>query len=240
MTPLLELRELTTRHGELVGIDRITLSVAEGTCFPVLGDNGAGKSTLLETVAGLLRPASGRILFAGCDITGLGAEDRVRLGIGISLEGRRLFADLTVLENLRAAVQILRRAERTRAIEAAHELFPQLRDKRRQTAGTLSGGEQQMLALARVLIRQPRLLLLDEPSLGLAPWLASAILRRVLELTTSRVTVLIAEPNAFVLPRSELTGCLLYHGRIVEVAPLEHLRALDAAAIQAKLQPRPQ
>ncbi|MEA2599334.1 MAG: branched-chain amino acid transport system ATP-binding protein [Acidobacteriota bacterium] len=236
MTSVLELQEVTTRYGELVGIDCISLSVPEAACFPILGDNGAGKSTLLETVAGLSRPASGRILLDGRDITRIGVEDRVRLGIGIALEGRRLFADLTVVENLRAAVLLLPRARRPSAIEFAYEIFPQLRAKSRQAAGTLSGGEQQMLALARVLIRQPRLLLLDEPSLGLAPWLAAAILQRVWELTARKVTVIVAEPNTSVLPQAQLTGCLLYRGRIVDIAPVPYLLSLDSAAIQTKLQ----
>jgi branched-chain amino acid transport system ATP-binding protein len=234
LTSALSLRSLTVRYGDVVALRGIDLDIPPACCFAILGANGAGKSSLVGAVAGLVTPAAGRMLLDGRPLGPLAAEERARLGIGTCLEGRRLFVDLTTDENLRAATLVLPVKRRGAALDNVYSLFPRLAERRRQRVGTLSGGEQQMLALGRVLVRDLRVLLLDEPSLGLAPWLAEEIMARVWQLPRRGTAVVIAEQNTSVLPDRSIPSCLLANGEIVAEGALQDVAALDAAAIQAR------
>ncbi len=236
MTPALELRSITVRYGDVFALRGVDLSVPAKSYFAIVGANGAGKSTLVRAVTGLVAPSSGQILLEGEKITSLTPEARARRGLGVSLEGRRLFADMSVDDNLRVSTLVLSEGSRREALEHAYELFPSLANRRRQRAGTLSGGEQQMVALGRALIQQPRVLLLDEPSLGLAPWLAEEILSQVWLLPEKGTTVVVAEQNSAVLPDRTIPACLLYQGHLVGEGTMDEVAALDAAEIQARMQ----
>lgn len=196
---MLEIHDLSTYYGPVRALTAANLKVQNGEIVALIGANGAGKTTLLNTVCGLLTPKHGRIHFEGRDITGQPAESIVRAGICLVPERRQIFSTLSVRDNL--LLGAYPRARRDgKFLEAdivrMFELFPILKERQRQTGGTLSGGEQQMLALARGLMSQPRLLLLDEPSVGLAPLIVQEILRIVADLRTSGVTVLLVEQNA--------------------------------------------
>ena len=192
--PLLEVSELRVNYGAVAAIRGVNLSVSAGEVVALLGANGAGKSTMLRTISGLTRPRGGRIMLQGQAIHRLPPSRIVRLGIGHCPEGRRVFGSLTVAENLRLGAAA--RADRT-GVDADRERiyarFPILRERMTQQAGTLSGGEQQMLALGRALMARPRVLLLDEPSLGLAPLLVQQIFRTLAELKAQGVTMLLVE-----------------------------------------------
>lgn len=233
---LLKLDRVNIRYGDIIALKDVCISVASGSCFVIIGDNGAGKSTLLRTILGLEEPSSGRIIFQGKDIKAMPTDQRVAAGIAMSMEGRQLFPDLTVEENLLAATQILPKTQVRAALDYAYELFPRLHERRQQQAGILSGGEQQMTALARALLQHPRLLLLDEPSLGLAPWLAQEILELVWELPTRGTTVLIAEQNTDVFPDLNMPACYLYRGQVIEIGPVKRIIELDTTEVQTKLQ----
>ncbi len=194
--PLLAIDQVSINYGAVKAVRNVSVEVAPGEVVALLGANGAGKSTLLRCISGLLRPRTGQVLLAGKPIHRLPPARIVRLGIAHCPEGRRLFGSLTVAENLRlGAVGRADRsdvdADRTRMFE----LFPVLRERMKQTAGTLSGGEQQMLALARALMSRPSVLLLDEPSLGLAPLLVRSIFAKLAELKSQQVTMLLVEQN---------------------------------------------
>jgi branched-chain amino acid transport system ATP-binding protein len=193
---LLAIDGLRVDYGAIAAVKGVSLAVASGEVVALLGANGAGKSTMLRTISGLIRPRSGRIRFAGVAIERLAPPRIVRLGLAHCPEGRRIFGSLSVLENLRLGATA--RADRTAAAadrERLFELFPILRERAHQAAGTLSGGEQQMLALARALMARPRLLLLDEPSLGLAPLMVQAIFATLASLKREGVTMLLVEQN---------------------------------------------
>jgi len=195
---MLELEDVRIAYGKVEAVKGISLSVREGEIVSLVGSNGAGKSTTLRAISGLLRPKSGRLSFQSHDLGRLKPHEVVRLGISHVPEGRRLFPLLTVQENLRMGAY-LRCAEATveRAMERVFERFPRLRERRRQLAGTLSGGEQQMLSIGRALISGPTLLMLDEPSFGLAPLIVKEIAEIVHEINQDgRVTVLLVEQNA--------------------------------------------
>jgi branched-chain amino acid transport system ATP-binding protein len=193
--PLLKVEKLHVAYGAIVGLHDVNFEVHSGEIVTLIGSNGAGKSTLLRALSGLTRVSSGRIWFEGEDITYERADRRVARGIAQSPEGRRVFANLSVRENL-AMGAYLRRAEEPRNLERVLELFPRLRERLAQSAGTLSGGEQQMLAIGRALMAQPRVLLLDEPSLGLAPLLVQQIFAIVREIHAAGTTVVLVEQNA--------------------------------------------
>jgi len=193
--PLLRVESLSVAYGAILALRGVDFEVCTGEIATLIGSNGAGKSTLLRAVSGLLRPRSGRIWFEGEDITGERADRRVARGISQVPEGRRIFANLTVRENLQMGAY-LRRASGAGAYERALALFPRLRERLGQTAGTLSGGEQQMLAIGRALMAKPRLLLLDEPSLGLAPLLVQQIFAIIGEINAQGTTVVLVEQNA--------------------------------------------
>jgi len=193
--PLLRVESLSVAYGAILALRAVDFEVQTGEIVTLIGSNGAGKSTLLRAVSGLLQPRSGRIWFDGTDITAERADRRVARGISQVPEGRRIFANLTVRENLQMGAY-LRRAGDPSAYERALTLFPRLRERLGQNAGTLSGGEQQMLAIGRALMAQPRLLLLDEPSLGLAPLLVQQIFSIIREINAQGTTVVLVEQNA--------------------------------------------
>jgi branched-chain amino acid transport system ATP-binding protein len=193
--PLLRVESLSVAYGAILALRDVHFEVHPGEIVTLIGSNGAGKSTLMRAVSGLVRPRSGGIWFAGADITAERADRRVARGISQVPEGRRIFANLTVHENLQMGAY-LRDPRDTSAYERALALFPRLRERLGQSAGTLSGGEQQMLAIGRALMAQPRLLLLDEPSLGLAPLLVQQIFAIIQEINAQGTTVVLVEQNA--------------------------------------------
>jgi branched-chain amino acid transport system ATP-binding protein len=193
MTQLLEVAELTVHHGQLAAVSDVDLSVAEGEILAVIGANGAGKSTLLGAVAGAYRPTSGTIRFAGRDVTRLPAYRRVAEGISLVPEGRRLFASLTVDENLRTGGY--RGRPGPWSVEKVVELFPWMAQRRRQVSAQLSGGEQQAVAIGRALVANPRLLLLDELSLGLAPVVVRRIYEVLPQIVASGTSILLVEQD---------------------------------------------
>jgi len=198
MAALLQVNDLHIRYGALEALKGVTLSVEEGEVVTVLGANGAGKSTLLRAISGLLPAREGEILLDGATLARVPAFDIVLKGISHAPEGRKVFSTLTVEENLNlgAFTRRRRRAEVIRARDRVFELFPLLKDRRSQLAGTLSGGEQQMLAIGRALMSTPRILLLDEPSLGLAPILVNLIFTIIQEINRQGVAILLVEQNA--------------------------------------------
>ena len=194
---MLELHEVEVAYGNIRALKGISLTVAEGELVTLIGSNGAGKSTTLKTISGLLRPKSGTLLYRGQPLDRLPSHKIVALGISHCPEGRHLFGRLTVSENLRlGAVQRRNRKEVLQDIEHVYEMFPVLKERNAQLAGTLSGGEQQMLAIGRALMSHPQLLLLDEPSLGLAPILVRVIFDTILQLKREGTTILLVEQNA--------------------------------------------
>ncbi|MBK1663480.1 ABC transporter ATP-binding protein [Rhodospirillum rubrum] len=195
-TPLLAIRGLDVRYGPVVALSDVSIDVHEGEAVALIGANGAGKSTLLRTISGLLRPAAGDILYAGDSVRGLSAEAILRRGIAHCPEGRRLFGSLTVEENLRLGAATRRDAKAV-ARDLAHieSLFPILAERRKQVSGTLSGGEQQMVALARAVMAAPKVLMLDEPSLGVAPLITKMIFSRLAEMKAAGTTLLLVEQN---------------------------------------------
>ncbi len=228
-TPLLRVESLSVAYGAILALRGVDFEVAPGEIATLIGSNGAGKSTLLRAVSGLLRPRSGRIWFDGVDITAERADRRVARGISQVPEGRRIFANLTVRENLQMGAY-LRDARDSSAYERALTLFPRLRERLGQSAGTLSGGEQQMLAIGRALMAQPRLLLLDEPSLGLAPLLVQQIFAIIREINAQGTTVVLVEQNARqalrVAQRAYVleTGAVTLSGSAPELAQDERVR----------------
>ena len=213
---LLELANLSVKYGSVEALHGVNLRVEAGEIVTILGANGAGKSTTLRAVSGLLRPSGGEIRFEGRPLNRLPAHRVVELGIAQSPEGRRVFGTLTVLENLNLGAFTRRdgaAVEKTR--QWIYELFPILKDRTRQLAGTLSGGEQQMLAIGRALMAAPRILLLDEPSLGLAPLLVKTIFQTIREINGSGVTVVLVEQNARAALKLAHRGYVLEVGKIV-------------------------
>ena len=194
---MLEVHDLHVRYGQIPVLHGISLNVPRGKIISVVGANAAGKSTLVNAISGLVAPASGAVLLDGVDITGLPAYARVAIGLVQVPEGRKLFPAMTVEENLLvAAVSARAKPGRAEGVTRVFRLFPHLEERRRQMAGTLSGGEQQMLAIGRGLMSQPEVLILDEPSIGLAPRLVGEILRTVRELNrTAGLTILLIEQN---------------------------------------------
>ncbi|HJP84068.1 MAG TPA: ABC transporter ATP-binding protein [Fimbriimonadaceae bacterium] len=193
---MLEINGINVFYGAIQALTDVSIKVDQGEIVSIIGSNGAGKSTLLRTISGLLRPRSGSISFLGQSIDDCPANEIVKLGISHSPEGRRIFTNMSVHENLQLGAFIRKDADIQKDMEAAMDRFPRLRERIKQNAGTLSGGEQQMLAIGRALMSRPKLLLLDEPSLGLAPNLVAEIFRIVLDLNRDGTTVLLVEQNA--------------------------------------------
>ena len=194
---VLRLEHVTMQFGGVVAVNDLNLEVNKGEIVALIGANGAGKSTTLRTIAGLVRPAAGRIHLQGEDITGLSPDRIVPKGITLVPEGRRVFPDLTVLENLRIGAYLRTDKDSVEEdIQWVYELFPRLQERSWQAAGTLSGGEQQMLAVGRALMSRPKLMMLDEPSLGLAPLVVQDIFSIIREINHQGVTILLIEQNA--------------------------------------------
>jgi branched-chain amino acid transport system ATP-binding protein len=193
---MLEIKDLHVSYGKVSAVRGISVSVIPGNVTLVLGANGAGKTTTLRAVAGLHRPDSGEVVLDGESITGLAPHRIVRKGVVLVPEGRRVFAPLTVRENLRMGGYVARTADQQEALERVHELFPILRERADGPAGLLSGGEQQMLAFGRALMSQPRVMLLDEPSMGLAPTMVESVLDKVRVMADSGIGILMVEQNA--------------------------------------------
>ncbi|HEY2354009.1 MAG TPA: ABC transporter ATP-binding protein [Gaiellaceae bacterium] len=224
---MLELEDVEARYGPIHVLHKISLAVEEGAIVAVLGPNGAGKTTTLRAISGTVR-RSGRIVFAGKALGRTGPAGTARRGIAHVPEGRGTFAELTVWENLRLGAYT-RRGSIQADVNRVMTYFPALAERRRQQAGTLSGGEQQMLALARAFIQRPKLMLLDEPSLGLAPLLVAEIFRIVRELNEKEgLTVLLVEQNAHIALQAAQTGYVLETGKIVLSGTSDELRANDA------------
>ena len=230
---MLEVRDVHAYYGHVHALKGISLSVAPGEIVALIGANGAGKSTTLRAVSGLLKLRQGEIVINGRPISGMPAHQVVYLGVSHSPEGRKIFSTLTVNENLSMGAYALggakERIEEHR--ERVYALFPRLRERRTQLAGTLSGGEQQMLAIGRALMNDPKLLLLDEPSLGLAPLLVRTIFETIREINQSGVTILLVEQNARMALRLAHRACVLETGRIVLSGTGAEL--LDHPGIQA-------
>jgi branched-chain amino acid transport system ATP-binding protein len=216
---LLEVSGLSARYGPVHALRDVSLDVRAGELVALIGANGAGKSTLLRTIAGLLAPTAGRVAVDGRDVTGQAPEALLRAGVALVPERRRIFGDLTVLDNLELGGYALPRgrdfASRLAAgVEAAYDRFPVLRQRSGQLAGTLSGGEQQMLAIGRALMTGPRLLLCDEPSLGLAPLVVQEIMRLLAALRAAGTTILLVEQNARLALRFADRAYVLEVGRV--------------------------
>ncbi|TAL91578.1 MAG: ABC transporter ATP-binding protein, partial [Candidimonas sp.] len=218
-------------YGHIQALKGISLRVAEREVVAILGANGAGKTTLMRTLSGLIAPQAGKITFAGHETTRLGADKIVRLGIGQSPEGRRVFGTLSVAENLRLGGFTRPPAEINKSCEQVYTIFPRLYERRAQLAGTLSGGEQQMLAIGRALVTKPRLLLLDEPSLGLAPIIVRNIFQVLRDVRDTGVTILLVEQNARMALKLADRGYVLEVGRLLQEGSAKEL--LSSPEIQA-------
>jgi branched-chain amino acid transport system ATP-binding protein len=226
--PMLEVRDLEVRYGAIHALHGVTLSVETGEIVTLIGANGAGKSTTLRAISGLIRPSGGSVQFEGRPLARCAPHEIVRLGIAHAPEGRGIFANLTVDENLDMGAYARKdRAGVAQDRQRALALFPRLAERIRQNAGTLSGGEQQMLAIARALLARPRLLLLDEPSLGLAPQVVQTIFRIIREINESGTTILLVEQNAHMALQVAARAYVLEVGRIAMSGPAAVLAASD-------------
>jgi branched-chain amino acid transport system ATP-binding protein len=230
---MLEILDLKVSYGAIKALDGVSLSVPRGSIVALLGANGSGKTTLIRAVTGLVAPLSGQILLDGRELTGLPPHEVVRRGVAVVPEGRRIFVNLSVHENLLLGGYCRRDKQAgSRDLEEIYATFPRLAERRGQPAGVLSGGEQQMLALGRGLMSRPRLLLLDEPSLGLAPLLVREVFKIIDRLNRRGVTILLVEQNAAVALKIAAYAYVLETGRLALEGPgaelLEHSRLKDA------------
>jgi branched-chain amino acid transport system ATP-binding protein len=225
---MLRVEDLDVFHGDAQALDGVSLEVEEGTIVAIVGANGAGKTSLIRTIAGMHRPVRGRILFRGTDIAGWPSHRVCDLGIGQVAEGRQIFPSLTVAENLDMGAMLPRaRAARLANRERVHALFPVLAERAGQAAGTLSGGEQQMLAIGRCLMGQPGLVMFDEPSLGLAPTIVQAVLHTIRALNREGLTCVLVEQNVAVSLKLAKRAYVLENGRITLTGTGEALLADD-------------
>ena len=223
--PILEIEDLNTYYGSIHALKGVSLTVDEGEIVTLIGGNGAGKTTTLNSISGIVRARSGRVRLAGEDITHVPPHEIVMRGVVQVPEGRRMFARLTVDENLKMGAYTVTDASEIRAgIERSYAMFPRLKERRSQVAGTLSGGEQQMLAMARGLMSNPRILLLDEPSMGLAPVLVDSIFQTISRLHEAGTTILLVEQNARMALQIADRGYVLETGSIVMSDIAESLR----------------
>ena len=216
--------DVHTYYGAIHALRGIDLEVHRGEIVTLIGANGAGKTTTLKTISGLLHPRTGTVEFDGPDISHVAAHDLVRLGIGQAPEGRRIFSRLTVYENLLMGGFTRSKAENLEQVEHVYELFPRLRERAGQKGGTLSGGEQQMLAIGRALMTRPSVLLLDEPSLGLAPILVQQIFQIIREINERGMTILLVEQNALQALSIADRGYVLQTGHVVLAGTAHELR----------------
>ncbi|MBW3667920.1 MAG: ABC transporter ATP-binding protein [Actinobacteria bacterium] len=227
---LLELQDLRVHYGKVEALKGISLTVDDGEIVSLIGGNGAGKTTTLKTISGVRQVSAGRIVFDGHDIVGMKPHKIVELGLCQAPEGRGIFPGMTVMENLDMG-SYARREARGEDLDRVFELFPRLRERRKQAGGTLSGGEQQMLAIGRALMARPRVLLLDEPSMGLAPMLVAQIFSIIKEINQQGTTVLLVEQNAAQALRLAHRAYVLETGRVVKDAPAAEL--LDDESVKA-------
>lgn len=222
MSALLELVDVDTFYGEIHILQKVSLKVGPGELVCLLGGNASGKSTTLKTCLGIVRPAEGRVVFDGEDVTHAPTSHRIARGMAIVPENRRVFAPMTVLENLELGAY-LREGDLTEDFERVFDLFPRLYERRDQLAGTLSGGEQQMLAMGRALMSRPRMLLMDEPSMGLAPVLVEQSFQIISDVHAQGVGILVVEQNANMALQIADRGYVLQTGRIVLSGPASEL-----------------
>ena len=215
MAPLLEVEDIHTFYGAIEALKGVSLTVEEGEVVTLIGSNGAGKSTTLRSISGLSPPRSGSIRFRGNEISTEPAQEIVRLGISQSPEGRRCFQRMTVRENLELGAYLRRDGNVAEDVQRVFKLFPRLYEREKQKAGTMSGGEQQMLAIGRALMANPTLLMLDEPSMGLAPILVDRIYETVAEINRQGTTILLVEQNANYALEVSNRGYVLETGRVV-------------------------
>jgi len=224
MKPVLELKELKVSYGGIKAVKGIDLTVNEGELVCLIGANGAGKTTTLKAICGLVKAAEGKVLYQGENITGARSFELVRKGLAMVPEGRGIFGQLTIEENL--AMGAYTRGDRAAIkedMEKVFELFPRLRERRKQAAGTLSGGEQQMLAMGRAILSRPKLLLLDEPSMGLAPLMVKKVFETVRAISAQGVTILLIEQNAKVALQISHRGYVMESGGITLVGEAKRL-----------------
>lgn len=213
---MLEINEIDVYYGAIHALKGVSLKVEEGSIVTLIGANGAGKTTTLRTISGIIRPKRGQVLFEGKDITRYPAQEIVALGISQVPEGRRVFPAMTVMENLEMGAYLRRdKAEIAKDLKMVFERFPRLAERKRQLAGTLSGGEQQMLAIGRALMARPRLMLLDEPSMGLAPLLVREIFAIIKDINEKGTTILLVEQNAHMALSIANRAYVLETGEIV-------------------------
>lgn len=213
---MLEIKNLDVHFGVIQALKGISLTVNDGEIVTLIGANGAGKTTTLRTASGLKKPTRGEILLDGVNITSTSAQERVHMGISHSPEGRRVFATMTVLENLELGAYLRRdKAEISKDLNMVYERFPRLFDRKKQAAGTLSGGEQQMLAIGRALMSRPKILFLDEPSMGLAPLLVQEIFNIIKDINKTGTTILLVEQNASMALQVANRAYVLETGSIV-------------------------
>lgn len=230
MSNILEVRDLKVAYGGIEAVRGISFDVPEGQVVTLIGANGAGKSSTLRSVVGLEKPASGSIRFQGMDLKGMGTETIVTKGITLVPEGRRVFVNLTVLENLKMGAY-MRKDSIEEDLNWVYDLFPRLKERSWQAAGTLSGGEQQMLAIARALMSKPKLIMMDEPSLGLAPIIVQGVFDIIREINRQGVTILLVEQNANMALNAADLGYVMETGRITlkgtgkELAANEEIKA---------------
>lgn len=225
---MLKIDDINVYYGNIHALKGVSLDIHEGEIVTLIGANGAGKSTLLKTVSGLLKPKQGDIIFGGKSIVGKAAQTIVKQGISHVPEGRRVFANLTVEENLELGAFLRKDKEGIKKdLESVFERFPRLLERRKQLSGTLSGGEQQMLAMGRALMARPRLLLLDEPSMGLAPLLVKTIFKIIEDINKSGTTILLVEQNAHMALSIASRAYVIETGRVVISGTADELNASE-------------
>jgi branched-chain amino acid transport system ATP-binding protein len=227
--PLLNLKNVSVKYGSFTAVHDINIEINEGEIVVLLGSNGAGKSTTFRTISGLNKPSDGEVFFEGKSLNRVSADKIVQLGIGQCPEGRKLFPAMTVQENLKMGAFVHRRKkdEIKKSLEHVYELFPILRDKKDDAAGSLSGGQQQMLAIGRTLMSKPKLMLLDEPSVGLAPLIVEQMFEVIQQINREGTTILLAEQNANAALKIADKGYVFENGSIVLQGTSEELFAND-------------
>src|SRR5579864_2788994 len=224
MTPLLEVSDIHTYYGSIEALKGVSLSVGPGEVVTLIGSNGAGKSTTLRSISGLTPARTGKVRFAGEDITAVPPHEVVGRGVAMAPEGRHVFPRMTVRENLELGAYLNRDGARGEDLERIYDLFPRLKERDKQKAGTMSGGEPQMLAIGRALMGRPKLLMLDEPSMGIAPILVQRIYEKIGEINRSGVAILLVEQNANYALEAAARGYVLETGRVVLAGESAKLR----------------